>query len=438
VSLQSSGSHFCGGALIDTQWVLTAAHCVTSTTPDVRVGVHTLSSDEGEVISVSEVIIHSGYDSSTMENDIALLKLASAADSTLTPLLMPTSTVMSSAAAEGDLVTVSGWGTTSEGGSIADVLQEVDVPVVSNTSCDASYDEDIVDSMLCAGYDEGGKDSCQGDSGGPLVAEYDGEIYSVGVVSWGYGCARAGKPGVYTRTYSFLDWIEENMGGTDDGGDDTGDDLVLLDNGVAVSGLAASTGSWLQYAIDVPADASDLVIEITGGSGDADLYVRYGAEPTSSSYDCRPYQSGNEESCEVASPSEGRTYAYLYGYSAFSSVTLTASYTASSGSSVTLLESGVPVTGLSGSASEWQEFAIDVPAGSTSLVVTMSGGSGDADLYVREGDEPTTSAYDCRPYESGNEETCTFDSPTEGRTYVFVRGYTAYADVTLVADLASE
>merc|ERR1711974_280318 len=105
---------------------------------------------------------------------------------------------------EGTTCTVSGWGTTSEGGSLARILQKVDVPVVSDKSCRKSYStSQIADSMICAGFEQGGKDSCQGDSGGPFMC---GNQLS-GVVSWGYGCAEAGYPGVYTQTSYFVDWV---------------------------------------------------------------------------------------------------------------------------------------------------------------------------------------------------------------------------------------
>merc|ERR1712209_377167 len=101
----------------------------------------------------------------------------------------------------GTSCTVSGWGTTSEGGNLAHNLMKVEVPVVSDEDCRGSYGQsDITDSMICAGFEAGGKDSCQGDSGGPFMCGSGLD----GVVSWGYGCAQPGFPGVYTQTSYFL------------------------------------------------------------------------------------------------------------------------------------------------------------------------------------------------------------------------------------------
>jgi hypothetical protein len=172
-------------------------------------------------------------------------------------------------------------------------------------------------------------------------------------------------------------------------------------------------------------------MSISGGTGDADLYTKLGSQPTSTSYDCRPYLYGNNETCTVASPQVGTYYLSLYGYSAYSGVTITASYTTGGGTNQ--LQNGVPVTGLSAAQGSWLYYYIVVPSGVTSLTVQISGGSGDADLYTRYGAQPTTSSYACRPYLYGNNETCTHPSPTAGTWYVGIRAYSAFSSVTLVA-----
>ena len=104
-----------------------------------------------------------------------------------------------------------GWGLTAENGLTSTHLREVTVPVVTNAVCSAGYASDgitIADTMLCAGSAQGGKDSCQGDSGGPIaIKDTNGTWKQIGVVSFGIGCARPNKYGVYTRVSEFIDWI---------------------------------------------------------------------------------------------------------------------------------------------------------------------------------------------------------------------------------------
>ena len=97
--------------------------------------------------------------------------------------------------------------------SLPQTCQYVRVPTITNSDCKNSYSNNLItDSMICAGYlDEGGKDSCGGDSGGPLVCNDNGNAVLIGVVSWGDGCGKPDKPGVYSRVTHVLDWIKESM-----------------------------------------------------------------------------------------------------------------------------------------------------------------------------------------------------------------------------------
>ena len=106
---------------------------------------------------------------------------------------------------------ITGWGRLASGGATPDILQQVQVPVVSRARCEKAYPRKIHDSMICAGLDQGGIDSCQGDSGGPMVCETGGKFYLHGATSWGYGCASPGKFGVYAKVKYLLPWINSEM-----------------------------------------------------------------------------------------------------------------------------------------------------------------------------------------------------------------------------------
>merc|ERR1719351_417846 len=173
-----SSSVFCGATVISDEWILTASHCVDGTNPaeiQVLLGEHDYW-DSGESsmtrMDISEIIMHGDYDSNTVDQDFALLKMARkldwSANENIRPACLP-----SAGAGDYDqwMSTVTGWGTTSSGGSTSNVLPEVDVKVISNSECNGAYGG-ITNNMLCAAdaSGNGGSDACQGDSGGPLVA----------------------------------------------------------------------------------------------------------------------------------------------------------------------------------------------------------------------------------------------------------------------------
>jgi hypothetical protein len=207
--------------------------------------------------------------------------------------------------------------------------------------------------------------------------------------------------------------------------------ITTLTDGVAVSSLSGALNSETFYQLDVPADCSQLVFSISGGTGNCDLYVRRGSLPTTTSYDYRPYLSGNNETATITNPTSGSWYVLLKGRAAYSGVTLLGDYTIAS--TVRTLVNGVPVSGLSGAASSEVFYQIVVPSGQTSLVIQITGGTGDADLYVKYNAPPTVVSYDARPFLAGNEETATFASPNAGTWMIMLRGYSSYASLTLVA-----
>ncbi|NNB88134.1 peptidase M4 [Corallococcus exiguus] len=206
-----------------------------------------------------------------------------------------------------------------------------------------------------------------------------------------------------------------------------------LTNGTAVT-VADSSGNSKYFSLVVPAGATALTFTISGGTGDADLYVKFGAVPDSSTYDCRPYASGNAETCTITNIQAGTYYVMLNAYATYANVTLKGSFTAPGGGGGNVLQNNVPVTGISGASgsftNEW--ITVDVPANKT-VTFSTAGGTGDADMHVKFGSSPTTTSYDCRPYLSGNNESCSITKTTAGKYYVKIRGYSAYSGVTLKA-----
>jgi len=210
--------------LISNQAVLTAAHCIPykgESHYQVELGVHWREKQEVHDIEIKpkKVIPHPGYNKTTVANDLAIIILPKPIKFTkhYSPVCMPKANV----AYHDHMATVSGWGSVRQGGSLSPVLLDTQVKTMSNAQCKrTNYDSlAIQDNMICAeGYRT---DSCQGDSGGPMTVKQNANYLLAGVVSWGYGCAQSGYPGVYARTEVQLDWIERILAAnTDSAADD--------------------------------------------------------------------------------------------------------------------------------------------------------------------------------------------------------------------------
>ncbi|KFQ31039.1 Coagulation factor X, partial [Mesitornis unicolor] len=203
---------FCGGTILNEYFILSAVYCSTES-KDLRVFVGMVDKEKEEpsraIYRVEKVIAHAEYDMKTYNNNIALFKLEKPItfSEDVIPACLPEEDFANNVLMKQRFGIVSGFGRTLEKGQLAKRMKVFQIPYVNRSTCELALHSPVTTNMFCAGYDKHGRDVCGGDGGGPHVTQYNGTYFVTGIISWGEGCGRQGKYGVYTKLSKFLPWV---------------------------------------------------------------------------------------------------------------------------------------------------------------------------------------------------------------------------------------
>jgi serine protease len=208
---------------------------------------------------------------------------------------------------------------------------------------------------------------------------------------------------------------------------------LVLGQSVRIQG---QSGSVKTFTVEVPSGTGSLLIQALAGSGDADMYVTFGAAPPPTGpFDCYSESFSDDEECHIDDPAAGTWYISIVGYTSYSGVDLVASL--GTGTGAIALQNAITVADIAGTPNSARLYSIIVPEGATQLGVEIIGPNGDADLYVRRGAPPTLVSYSCASAESNSEELCTVGLPAAGRWYILIDGYAAYTGLSLTATVTA-
>nr|XP_013052887.2 coagulation factor X-like [Anser cygnoides] len=212
VLVEKHGSWFCGGTILNEYFILTAAHCVTDSKElQVIVGMVDREEEEPSTVThrVEKIIPNAEFDSKSFDSDIALIKLSEPItfSEDVIPACLPEEDFANDVLMNQTFGIISGFGNIFERTQPVKRMKVLRVPYVDRRTCKHALKHLVTRNMFCAGYNKDGQDACQGDGGGPHVTEYNGTYFVTGIISWGEGCGKEGKYGIYTKLSRFLPWV---------------------------------------------------------------------------------------------------------------------------------------------------------------------------------------------------------------------------------------